>query len=54
LEAVVLRELLERPYDEFPAVFHRAAVIYPGEPSPEMIPVAIGQLGELFGMPFLQ
>jgi hypothetical protein len=54
LEAVVPRELLESPSDEVPAVFHRATAIYTREPSAKIIPVTIGQVGELFGMPILQ
>ena len=54
-EALVVRELLEGTPYEVLAVLDGAVGIYPRErePRPQVLAVAVGQVGELLGVPFL-
>ena len=54
LEPVVLRELLEGAPYEVLAILHCAAGVHPGQPRPQVLPVAIGQVGQLLGVSLLQ
>jgi hypothetical protein len=53
-EALVLRELLEStPYEAF-AILEGAAGIYPRELRPQVLAVAVRQVGELLSVSFLK
>jgi hypothetical protein len=51
LDPVVLRELLEGAPYEVLAILHCAAGVHPGQPRPQVLSVAVGQVGQLLGGP---
>jgi hypothetical protein len=53
-EALAPRELLESTPYEVLAILEGAARVHPREPRPQMLAVAVGQVGELPGVPFLE
>src|SRR5215216_2097035 len=53
-QALVVRELLEgTPYEGL-AIFEGAVGIYPRKPRPQVLAVAVGQVGKLLSVPFLE
>lgn len=53
-EALVPREMLESTPYEVLAVLERAGGIYPRKPRPQVLAVAVGQIGKLLSMSFLK